>query len=224
MNTRAFRDRLQRRGKRAGISIPASLADQLETYYQLLATWNLKINLTGLDLREAGDDAFDRLLIEPLVAAGHILPSARAMLDIGSGGGSPAIPLKLARPDVTLTMVEAKTRKSVFLREALRALQLPGAAVVTVRFEELLARPEMHEASDLLTVRAVRTEPKILAGLQAFLRTGGQMFLFRNQARGEAPEVVNPPLSWHATYPLIESLRSRLVVLEKRQIGKPSSR
>ena len=224
MNSRAFRERLQRRGRRAGLTIPASLAEPLETYYQLLTAWNLKINLTGLDLQGAADDAFDRLLIEPLVAAGHVSITARAMLDVGSGGGSPAIPLKLARPDLMLTMVEAKTRKSVFLREALRELQLPGAAVVTARFEELLARPDMHEASDLLTVRAVRTEPKILAGLQAFLRIGGQLFLFRNQVRGDAPEAINPPLSWHATYPLIEPLRSRLVVLDKRQIGRPTPR
>ena len=67
MNARVFRERLQRRGKRAGLSISSALAEQLETYYQLLATWNLKINLTGLDLREATDDAFDRLLIEPSV-------------------------------------------------------------------------------------------------------------------------------------------------------------
>lgn len=223
MNARVFRERLQRRGKRAGLSIPAPLTEQLEIYYRLLATWNLKINLTGLDLREASDEAFDRLLIEPLVAAGHVSPVSRAMLDVGSGGGSPAIPLKLARPDLALTMVEAKTRKSVFLREALRELQIPGS-VITTRFEELLARPEMHEASDLLTLRAVRTEPKVLAVLQAFLKTGGQLFLFRSQTRGDVPETVNPPLSWAATYPLIESLRSRLVVLEKRSIGTGTPR
>jgi 16S rRNA (guanine527-N7)-methyltransferase len=224
VNTRVFRERLQRRGKRAGLTIPLPLAEQLETYYRLLATWNLKINLTGLDLREAADEAFDRLLIEPLVAAGHISPAAKSMLDIGSGGGSPAIPLKLARPDLALTMVEAKTRKSVFLREAVRELDLPAASVVTSRFEELLARPEMHEASDLVTLRAVRTEAKILVSLQAFLRVGGQLFLFRGQARDDIPEIVNPPLSWSATYPLVEPLRSRLVVLDKRAIGQGNSK
>jgi 16S rRNA G527 N7-methylase RsmG len=102
----------------------------------------------------------------------------------------------------------------------------PGAAVITARFEELLSRPEMHKASDLVTLRAVRTEPRVLAALQAFLKTGGQLFLFRSQTRGDAQESVNPPLSWAATYPLVESLRSRLVVLEKRQvgIGIPASR
>lgn len=221
MNSRVFRERLHRRGKRAGVAIPPALTDQLETYYQLLATWNLKINLTGLNLREATDEAFDRLLIEPLVAAGHIAPATRSMIDIGSGGGSPAIPLRLAKPGVTLTMVEAKTRKSVFLREAVRELELADADVVTARFEELLARPDMHEAHDLLTLRAVRAETKILAGLQAFLRVGGQLFLFRGQVKSDSLDGVTPPLNWHSTHPLVESLRSRLVILEKLSIGAP---
>jgi hypothetical protein len=65
VNAREFRERLQRRAKRAGVSIDSNLIPRLETYYRLLATWNEKINLTALNLREASDEAFDRLLIEP---------------------------------------------------------------------------------------------------------------------------------------------------------------
>ena len=124
MSSREFQDRLARRARRAGLTIRPELGAQLEVYYRLLATWNEKINLTGLNLSEFGPESLDRLLIEPLVAASHVRPAVRSVLDIGSGGGSPALPLALALPDVTLLMVEAKTRKSVFLREALRALGL----------------------------------------------------------------------------------------------------
>jgi 16S rRNA G527 N7-methylase RsmG len=113
-------------------------------------------------------------------------------------------------------MVEAKTRKSVFLREAVRSLGMNGADVVTARFEELLARPDLHEAHDLVTIRAVRVEPRVLLTLQAFAKPGGQIFLFRGSGHADPSEIVTPPLTWKATYPLIESLRSRLVVLEKR--------
>lgn len=220
MTTREFRDRLQRRARRAGLVVDLDLVGLLERYYTLLVRWNAKINLTSR-LEPAGlDESIDRLLIEPLVAARHMQPHVRSLIDIGSGGGSPAIPLVLATPRLHLRMVEAKTRKAVFLREAIRELQIGRAEVETSRFEELLARPELHEALDIVTVRAVRVEPRTLIGLQAFLRPGGQIFLFRGPGGVDVAGALTPPLAWVATYPLVESLRSRLVVLEKKPIGR----
>jgi len=201
------------------VTLTPDLAAQLEVYYRLLATWNTKINLTGLKLSEISPDALDRLLIEPVVAAKYVQAGASRMLDVGSGGGSPAIPLALAVPNTRLLMVESKTRKSVFLREAIRALEMNGAEVVTTRFEELLARPDLHEAHDLVTIRAVRVEARVLGTLQAFTKPGGQIFLFRGSGHSDPSESVTPPLAWKATYPLLESLRSRLVVLEKRAVA-----
>ena len=218
MNAREFRERLTRRAKRAGVSVAPELAARLEIYYRLLSAWNQKINLTALNLQEPTDEAFDRLLIEPIVAARHVPPGAKKMLDIGSGGGSPALPFALASPGPSLLMVESKTRKSVFLREAIRALGLPAADVATARFEELLTRPDLHEAHDVVTIRAVRVETRVLLGLQAFLRPGGQLFLFRGPASTDPADAAPPPLGWLATYPLVESLRSRLVVLAKRRM------
>jgi len=199
----------------------------LGAYYRLLEFWNQKINLTAFSLVDAPDEAIDRLLIEPLVAArlfqgphGHGHPHAQLgphprVLDIGSGGGSPAIPLKLATPSIHLLMVESKTRKSAFLREAIRHLDLHDAAVETARAEDLLTRPELHESQDVITVRAVRIEQKLLAKLQAFLRLGGRIMLFRSNVATEAPPLVAPPLAYEATLPLVDSLRSRLIVLRK---------
>jgi 16S rRNA (guanine527-N7)-methyltransferase len=219
VNTREFRERLQRRARRAGVRVPVELATRLEVYYRLLATWNQKVKLTALNLKDATDEAFDRLLIEPLVAATHAPTGSGRMMDIGSGGGSPALPFALAVPHLTLLMVESKTRKSVFLREAIRALELGGAEVVTARFEELLSRPDLHEAHELVTVRAVRVEARVLLGLQAFIRPGGLLFLFRGPASSDPATVAPPPLVWEATYPLVDALRSRLVVLSKRAEG-----
>ena len=219
LTSREFQDRLTRRARRAGLALPADLAARLETYYQLLATWNRKINLSGMDLADPPPEALDRLLIEPVVAARHVPAGTTRIIDIGSGGGSPALPFTLAVPGARLLMVESKTRKSVFLREAARALELASAEVATSRFEQLLTRPDLHEAHDLLTIRAVRVETRVLMSLQAFVRPQGSLFLFRSTS-GDAPESLTPPLSWRATYPLIESLRSRLVVLEKRDLRR----
>lgn len=221
MRSRELRDRLRRRGRKAGIDLPATLAESLETYYALLAKWNAKINLTSFELDPAGqDEAIDRLLIEPLVAARHIPPSATSVIDIGSGGGSPALPLVLAVPRLHLRMVESKTRKAVFLREAVRELGLTWAEVETSRYEELLTRPELHEGLDLVTIRAVRVEPRTLVSLQAFLKPGGHLFLFRGPGGAEVQDVLTPPLAWAATYPLVETLRSKLVILRKTSIGR----
>ena len=218
MTSREFRDRVTRRARRAGVGVAPELVERLEIYFRLLAAWNLRINLTGLELADPQPETLDRLLVEPLVAAKHVAPAARRAIDIGSGGGSPAIPLALAVPALSLLMVESKTRKSVFLREAIRALGLTGADVATARFEELLARPDLHESHDLLTVRAVRVETRILMNLQAFVRPGGEIFLFRGPGGADPSEAIHPPLAWKATYPLVESARTRLVILEKRAI------
>jgi 16S rRNA (guanine527-N7)-methyltransferase len=135
-------------------------------------------------------------------------------MDVGSGGGSPAIPMKLCARAISLTMVEAKARKSAFLREAVRSLRLDRTVVETARYEELLARPELHETFDVLSLRAVRVEIRTLFTLQAFVKRGGLLFLFRGPSGPDVPEIV-PPLRWVATVPLIETLQSRLTLLQK---------
>ncbi|MCC7125170.1 MAG: class I SAM-dependent methyltransferase [Acidobacteria bacterium] len=220
MRTRELKERIRRRARQAQIPLSSELADALEGYYSLLAKWNARVNLTAFKLLPGGEDeAVDRLLLEPVAAAMHVPPHAETLLDAGSGGGSPAIPLKLAVPKLRLRMVEVKTRKAVFLREAARELNLTDTVVETSRFEELLSRPELHESTDLVSIRAVRIETKVLMSLQAFLRPGGQLFLFRGPAGTDVSDSVTPPLAWKATFPLVESLRSRLVVLEKYRIG-----
>lgn len=217
MAPRDFRTRLARRAAKAGLFLPDDLSARLTAYYELLSKWNRKINLTAL---ENPDEAIDRLLLEPIAAARQIPSSApMRLMDVGSGGGSPAIPLKLAVPALALTMVEVKTRKSAFLREAIRHLELRAATVETSRYEELLARPELHEAFDLVSTRAVRLEIASLVTLQAFLKPGGQFLLFRGPSGPEVPTVIVPPLEWKATVPLIEALQSRLTILTKRKVG-----
>lgn len=191
-----------------------SLTDQLVVFYELLSRWNKKINLTALDDPDA---AIDRLLLEPVLAARQVPPTTRSLMDVGSGGGSPALPLALAIGSLSsVTMVEVKARKSAFLREAVRALDLSGIAQVeTARYEELLAKPELLERFDLLSVRAVRVEAKVLNTVQAFVRAGGQLFLFRGPSGPERPDLL-PPLEWRSTVPLLETLQSRLTVLNKQ--------
>src|SRR5207302_10934606 len=124
----------------------------------------------------------------PLAAARLVEDSADVWFDLGSGGGSPAIPLKISRRMLKLTMVESKTRKAAFLREAVRTLELADAHVMNERIEQLPAT-EFGQAA-LVTVRAVRPDAKLLAACTSLLRTGGRLFLFGQP--GGAPTFGTP--------------------------------
>ena len=126
--------------------------------------------------------------------------------------------MHLARPEVAFTLVEAKTRKCAFLREAGRRLGIE-LRVETARYELLLSRPDFHEAFDIVTLRAVRVEPKLLLGLQALLKPAGEFLLFRGPSAAEPPAALTPLLVPQGTYALVDSLQSRLLVLKKREVG-----
>jgi len=208
-----FRDRLARRTRRAKAPITLAMLEPLEVYFRLLAQWNAKINLTSLVLEPPTDEAFDRLLVEPLAASKHIPVHASSVwVDLGSGGGSPAIPLKIARPALKLTMIESKERKGAFLREAVRSLELRDATVKTERFEAVAAEAEHLGTADLVTVRAVRTDADFFQTAGRLLKNGGQLFLFR-PAHSPSPD----PDGWKRinTFPLIDSPPSFLSIYQR---------
>ena len=210
----SVRDKLARRAQRAGVSFAPSVAEGLAAYFELLQKWNRKVSLTALPVEDAGDEAIDRLLIEPALAAKSLPSPESRIIDVGSGGGSPAIPLRLVAPGTSLRMVESKTRKAAFLREAARVLELERTEVDAVRFEELLARPELHETMDVVTLRAVKVEPKTLAALQSFLRLGGLLFLFGTSANPIADKAT-PQLTAMNTQVLLKQWGSQLQILRK---------
>jgi len=222
MSVRKVRERVLRRARHAGIELAPALAAGLEAYYLELARWNAKVNLTAFSLEGDGNDqAVDRLLIEPLLAARHISPTATSILDAGSGGGSPAIPMKLARPDLALYMVEVKVRKSVFLRQVSRTLDLQATNVLNARFEELLTRSDLHEAMSVVSTRAVRIDAKLMTTLQAFLRPGGELLSFISTSTKTIDPV--PPMTEVGVHDLLAENRSRLIVLRKAPVGLRST-
>lgn len=171
------------RARFAGLVIPPPLREKLLAYYELLTRWNRKINLTSLS---NPDEAVDRLLIEPLVAAAG-LPRSVRFLDLGSGGGSPAIPLALALDAPSLVMVESRHRKAAFLREAARVVGI-SAVVEAVRFEELDARASYRGAMDLVSVRAVRMDGAALDLAGRFLKPSGVIALLASTVPPTIPD------------------------------------
>lgn len=207
------RKRLLRRLRRVQLDPTPDVIEGLLLYYDLLYRWNAKINLTSL---QDGDEAMDRLLVEPLLAVRLLSDATGLLLDVGSGGGSPAIPLKLAAPTVQLWMVEAKVRKSAFLREAVRQLGLSEAHVAPKRLDELVGETSMWGLVDTISLRGVRADLKLLASLHTFLRPSGQILFFSTVGSGSRLQLP-PQLRYVAEYPLISALQTCVVVLEKRE-------
>jgi 16S rRNA (guanine527-N7)-methyltransferase len=211
VETAGLPDRIAARGRLAGVSVPARLAGELARYLKLLFRWNERMNLTGLTDDDAG---IDRLLVEPLVATGWLSVGPLRLVDIGSGGGSPAVPMRLVRPDVRLQMVESKGRKAAFLREAVRHLALTGARVESRRYEELAAGLGEGDRADVVTVRAVRVDEVGFRALAALLAEDGRLFLFEGQGTGREDGAA-AGFEVEGTFPLVESLQSRLSIWRK---------
>lgn len=177
MNSTEFKTQLARRADRADVPLSPDIIELLFRYFELLARWNSKINLTALPLARPTDETFERLLIEPLRVASGIKNSPLRWFDLGSGGGSPALPIKIARPSLRLTMVESKVRKAAFLRDAVRQLGIESADVINDRFETLLDHSDLREVAELVTIRAVRVDQALIDVCQYLLSAGGQLRL-----------------------------------------------
>ena len=196
-NVRAL---LEQRADAANVVVGDDLAERLDTYFQLLAHWNRRINLTSLALEPPSAQAIDRILVEPLLAVPFLPFHVSASFDLGSGGGSPAIPLQMAHPAKRLVMVESRERKVAFLREAIRELPLEGAEVFGDRIETLLDIPQNRASADLVTVRAVRLSAPLFSQLDLLLKPSGQAVLFGTGPqklelpRGLDIQIVEPPL------------------------------
>jgi len=163
----------------AGVERPADeLLDLHERYISLLAKWNRTINLTSLALEPPSDEAIDRLLVEPIAASAQAGRTG-TIIDIGSGGGSPAIPFWIQLPGSQLTMIESRSRKCAFLREAVRQIRPGEGTAIEARFEELLERnPELAASADVVTVRAVRLDKLVSGLIGALLKPTGRVFHF----------------------------------------------
>ena len=183
-----FSDRLRMRASRAKVVVTAEMLEPLQEYFRLLTRWNGRINLTALPLLRPTDETFDRLFIEPLAAVSYVQDGKAVWFDLGAGSGSPAIPLKIARPTLRLTMVESRARKAAFLREAVRMLALEHTTVEHSRFEEVAIRPDLAGTAGLVTVRAVRPDTVLFSAAAQLLKPRGQLLLFRRSTDVPAAE------------------------------------
>jgi 16S rRNA (guanine527-N7)-methyltransferase len=117
----------------------------LETHFELLERWSKVLNLTSIHKTE---EIVERHYCESLFLAEHLPNNISCIADLGSGAGFPGIPVAVLRPNSSVTLIESNLRKSVFLREATRAL--PNTLVVAERADAVT------RSFDWLVSRAVK--------------------------------------------------------------------
>jgi len=153
-----------------GLKLESEHVAAFRMYREEILRWAARSNLTALrDPAEIVRAGFlDSLACLPLIP-----PQAQRALDIGSGPGFPALPLKLLRPDISFTLVESSRKKATFLRHAVRILALGGVRVVQSRAEAMSADPREAGAYDVAMARAVAPPSDVARLVRPFLRPGG---------------------------------------------------
>jgi 16S rRNA (guanine527-N7)-methyltransferase len=162
-----------------GLDLTPQQLDLFERYAGLLLTSGRQAGVTSIDRPE---EIERRHLLESLAVAAALLRDGlldrlaeTAVLDLGSGGGLPGLPIKVLLPHIKLTLLDAGARKAAFLHQAVAAIHLDGVEIVTARAEDAGRQPAYREQFDLVLARAVAPLPVLLELALPFLRVGGHL-------------------------------------------------
>lgn len=168
---------------------------QISTYIEILLRWNAKMNLTSIREPEqiVKRHFGEALFLARQLSDRNLLPADAKVVDVGSGAGFPGVPLKIACPQISLTLVEAHGRKAIFLKEVLRAINL-DANVKNVR-AEVLAETAASSA-EVVTLRAVERFESVLQTAARFVKPNGKMALLIGKQQISIAQ--NLLKSWHS--------------------------
>jgi 16S rRNA (guanine527-N7)-methyltransferase len=195
----AFREALARLADEWSVPCDGAQLDALVAYATLLLTWTARINLTGANsLADLSAEHFpDSFAIASRLPAAEPL----SVIDVGSGGGLPALPLAILRPSLSIRLFEPIAKKAAFLRTAIREL---GA---TARLTVVGKRAEPLEAGtfDVAVSRATLAPPAWMALAATLVRPGGRVFVLASADSN--PDSVPAPLSLNERFPYLDGKR-----------------
>jgi 16S rRNA (guanine527-N7)-methyltransferase len=159
----------------AGIILSAAVCARLLVYLDELLRWNARINLTAITDR---DEAVEKHLVDALTLLPLFAGNER-LLDLGSGGGLPGIPLKIVQPGIDLLSVDAVAKKILFQRQVARLLQLSGFEAWHGRAEEIPKRRGGGGAFDVVVSRAFTSLEGFARLALPCLRPGGRLIAMK---------------------------------------------
>ncbi|KMY55911.1 16S rRNA methyltransferase [Bacillus sp. FJAT-27231] len=178
MNKEQFQQQLAEKG----IQLSASQLEQFNLYYQLLVEWNEKMNLTAITDEE---EVYLKHFYDSLSAAFYFdFSGSPAICDVGAGAGFPSIPLKIAFPDIQVTIVDSLNKRISFLNHLAEQLQLKDVHFYHDRAETFGRLPEHREQYDVVMARAV-ARMSVLSELCLPLAKVGGVFLAMKAASAQ---------------------------------------
>jgi 16S rRNA (guanine527-N7)-methyltransferase len=181
---------------------------QIQRYMSMLLAWNEKINLTAI--RDPVEILY-RHFCESMFAAAAIPELQGRLADVGSGGGFPGIPLKIAKPELQVFLVESNIKKATFLAEVVRDLNLLDARVLVSRYEEL---GEEIAPVDFICSRALGEFDKFLHwGRSGQVAARGVILWVGGRDVDEIRKLAG--WSWSDPIPIPESLQRFLLIGQK---------
>ena len=147
MNPSMLVDLFQKRN----INITSQMLSQFETYYKILIDYNTKVNLTSIINKE---DVYLKHFYDSLsLLLEYDLKEGATLVDVGAGAGFPSVPLKIVRPDLSITIVDSLGKRIEFLNYLFESLKLKGIKAVNYRAEDYAK--DHRESFDYVTARAV---------------------------------------------------------------------
>lgn len=187
-------------------------ADRFLEYYSLFVRWSTRINLSSV---RDEDGILSRHFVESIACARALPAGIGTLLDFGSGGGFPGIPIALCRPEIAVTLAESQGKKAAFLQEAVRVLEI--SAEVHAQRAELLATQ-----FDCVTLRAVDRMTEAVEAAVGLLAPSGWLALLTT--RGDLAKLqaaAGTGLSWPETVKLPGGVE-RLLALGKLRVSSPA--
>lgn len=163
-------DKLKGWAEREGILLDGQMLSQFEEYARFLCAYNEKVNLTAIT--EPEEIARKHFLDSLLLLAALPVPKDARVADVGSGAGFPGVPLKIARPDLSLTLIDSLNKRITFLQELSGRLRLPCEAL-HLRAEEAGRQKGLRGQFDLAAARAVASLPVLCEYCLPLLKMGG---------------------------------------------------
>ena len=154
-----------------GIALTADQRSAFDRYRAGLIDWNQRINLTAITEPTAIDV---RHFLDSLTVLKALpLPSGAKIIDVGTGAGLPGLPLRIVRPDLQLTLLEATAKKTAFLKHIVSLLGFDDVHIVTARAEAIGQQAGYRQQYDVALARAVARLPTLVEYLLPLCRVGG---------------------------------------------------